>query len=196
MTRDEKEEVRRTIRALLETKTIEPVADGKYRLSNANRETFEGVVDMTPSGAFYVQVEGLDQDIYVSGRNNDHVLNGDRVKVVIIRPAKGEMHPEGEVVEIVAHPIKNMWVCWSYLTTTHSSMSITANFHTMCSFLCGSARGPKWSKSTGQNQRMARHHEKIRSGRLSMYSAHRVTTTPKCTPFWLNLTSHTPTPKR
>ena len=106
LTRDEKEEVRRTVRALLETKTIEPVADGKYRLSNANRETFEGVVDMTPSGAFYVQVEGLDQDIYVSGRNNDHVLNGDRVKVVIIRPAKGEMHPEGEVVEIVAHSDK------------------------------------------------------------------------------------------
>ena len=106
LTRDEKEEVRRTVRALLDTKTIEPVADGKYRLSNANRETFEGVVDMTPSGAFYVQVEGLDQDIYVSGRNNDHVLNGDRVKVGIIRPAKGEMHPEGEVVEIVAHSDK------------------------------------------------------------------------------------------
>lgn len=106
LTRDEKEEVRRTVRTLLETQTIEPVADGKYRLSNANRETFEGVVDMTPSGAFYVQVEGLDQDIYVSGRNNDHVLNGDRVKVIIIRPAKGEMHPEGEVVEIVAHSDK------------------------------------------------------------------------------------------
>lgn len=106
LTRDEKEEVRRTVRALLDTKTIEPVADGKYRLSNANRETFEGVVDMTPSGAFYVQVEGLEQDIYVSGRNNDHVLNGDRVKVVIIRPAKGEMHPEGEVVEVVAHSDK------------------------------------------------------------------------------------------
>ena len=79
LTRDEKEEVRRTVRALLETKTIEPVADGKYRLSNANRETFEGVVDMTPSGAFYVQVEGLDQDCLLYTSPSPRDISGSRM---------------------------------------------------------------------------------------------------------------------
>lgn len=69
MTRDEKDEVRSVVRSLLDERTIELVAEGKYRLSNAKRETFEGIVDMTSSGAFYVKVEGLDKDIYVNSRH-------------------------------------------------------------------------------------------------------------------------------
>ena len=106
MTRDEKDEVRSIVRSLLDEKMIELVAEGKYRLSNANRETFEGIVDMTSSGAFYVKVEGLDKDIYVNSRHAGHVLHGDRVKVAITRKAKKEMNPEGEVIAILEHSDK------------------------------------------------------------------------------------------
>ena len=101
-TRQEKDDVRAVVRALLESGTIELVAEGKYRLSRSSRPTFEGKVDMTSSGALYVIVDSLDSDIYVNPRNTAHAMHGDRVRVAILRKRKGSMsHPEGEVVEIL-----------------------------------------------------------------------------------------------
>ena len=107
MTRDEKDEVRSVVRSLLDERTIELVAEGKYRLSNAKRETFEGIVDMTSSGAFYVKVEGLDKRYLCK--------LAARRPCAARRPRKGsdhpqgkkkEMNPEGEVIEILEHSDK------------------------------------------------------------------------------------------
>lgn len=101
-TRQEKDDVRAVVRSLYESGTIELVAEGKYRLSRTSRPTLEGKVDMTSSGALYVIVEGLENDIYVSARNTAHAMHGDRVRVAVTRKRKGSMsNPEGEVVEIV-----------------------------------------------------------------------------------------------
>ena len=101
-TRQEKDDVRAVVRSLYESGTIELAAEGKYRLSRTSRPTLEGKVDMTSSGALYVIVEGLENDIYVNARNTAHAMHGDRVRVAITRKRKGSMNnPEGEVVEIV-----------------------------------------------------------------------------------------------
>ena len=157
MTRDEKDEVRSVVRSLLDERTIELVAEGKYRLSNAKRETFEGIVDMTSSGAFYVKVEGLDKDIYVNSRHAGHVLHGDRVKVAITRKAKKEMNPEGEVIEILEHSAKK-YVGVLELSESGQPQVPYRRIH--------SAARPEGSKrrskSAGTGHRMARYDEKSR----------------------------------
>lgn len=84
-TRDEKERVRGIVRDLAAEGVIEQVSEGKYRLSHSERETVEGTVDMTSSGALYVIVEGMDKDIYVNASRTSHALHGDRVRVAITR---------------------------------------------------------------------------------------------------------------
>ena len=105
-TRDEKERVRGIVRDLAAEGVIELVSEGKYRLSHSERETVEGTVDMTSSGALYVIVEGMDKDIYVNASRTSHALHGDRVRVAITRKGRTG-NPEGEVVEIVERSKKN-----------------------------------------------------------------------------------------
>ena len=105
-TRDEKERVRGIVRDLAAEGVIEQVSEGKYRLSHSERETVEGTVDMTSSGALYVIVEGMDKDIYVNASRTSHALHGDRVRVAITRKGRTG-NPEGEVVEIVERSKKN-----------------------------------------------------------------------------------------
>lgn len=163
MTRDEKDEVRSVVRSLLDERTIELVAEGKYRLSNAKRETFEGIVDMTSSGAFYVKVEGLDKDIYVNSRHAGHVLHGDRVKVAITRKAKKEMNPEGEVIEILEHSDKK-YVGVLELSDSFAFVKVDSRkFPTDVFIPLRDRREPKdGPKSAGTGHRMARHDEKSR----------------------------------
>lgn len=106
MTSEDKDEVRKIVRALLDDGVIVPVADGKYRLNQDSRTTMEGRVDMTSSGALYVIVEGQDKDIYVSARQAGHALHGDKVRVAITRRGRAG-NPEGEVVEILERSPKN-----------------------------------------------------------------------------------------
>ena len=105
-TRDEKERVRGIVRDLAAEGVIEQVSEGKYRLSHSERETVEGTVDMTSSGALYVIVEGMDKDIYVNASRTSHAVHGDRVRVAITRKGRTG-NPEGEVVEIVERSKKN-----------------------------------------------------------------------------------------
>ena len=99
-TREEKDRVRDGLRNLLQRGMISEVAEGRYSLNPSQRQTLEGMVDMTSSGALYVIVEGLDKDVYVSASRAGHALHGDRVKVAITRSGR-DGNPEGEVVEIV-----------------------------------------------------------------------------------------------
>ena len=79
---------------------VEECAREKYRLTHKHLPHFEGVADMTATGAIYVRVEGEEKDIFVNQRNTANALNGDRVEVVVMhRGRDGKM--EGEVTRIV-----------------------------------------------------------------------------------------------
>ena len=86
--------------AMVKEGVVVEALPGKYRLSTSQMPSYEGVVDLVPSGAAYVKVEGFDKDVYIDGRNTNHALQDDVVKLVVIR-RKRNGDPEGEITEIV-----------------------------------------------------------------------------------------------
>jgi ribonuclease R len=110
-----------TLRDLAKKKVIKEAGRGSYtmddRQSRANeplrgrdgepqKKTYAassyvtGIADMTSTGAAYVEVEGSDQDIYISARDAMNVMDGDTVKVRLKFNRKGKK-PEGIIEEIV-----------------------------------------------------------------------------------------------
>ncbi len=85
---------------LFDEGVVEECAREKYRLAPRHLPRFEGVADMTQSGAVYVRVEGQEQDIYVHQRNASTALDGDRVEVVVMQRGRSGQ-PEGEITAIV-----------------------------------------------------------------------------------------------
>lgn len=69
------------------------------------RKTYEGIVDMTKTGAGYVVCEGLESDVFVPAKHLMGAMNGDRVKVSVYFPSShrggNRRRPDGEVIEIV-----------------------------------------------------------------------------------------------
>ncbi len=57
-----------------------------------------GIADVTKTGSAYVEVEGMDKDIYIPNRAVHGAMGGDAVKV---RMTMFGRRPEGEIVEIV-----------------------------------------------------------------------------------------------
>ena len=85
---------------LFEQGVVEECSREKYRLTQKHLPHYEGVADMTSSGAVYVRIEGLEKDIFVNQRATANALDGDRVEVVVTyRGRDGRM--EGEVTRIV-----------------------------------------------------------------------------------------------
>ena len=79
---------------------VEECSREKYRLSQQHRPLYKGVASMTQSGAVYVEVEGLDEDIFVNPRNTANALDGDRVEVAVIHRGRDNRF-EGEITRII-----------------------------------------------------------------------------------------------
>ena len=62
---------------------------------------YEGVVDMSASGAMYVQCEGEVSDIFIHQRNTRNALDGDRVEVVVTHTSRNGAR-EGEITKILS----------------------------------------------------------------------------------------------
>ena len=67
--------------------------------SNSGK-VYEGLVDMTKSGAGYLVCDDLKEDVYIPARFMNGALNGDRVQFVV-RPMANRRRPEGEIKKIV-----------------------------------------------------------------------------------------------
>ncbi len=79
---------------------VEQCSKGKYKITAANLPSYEGIVDMMPSGAMFVVVDRLEKDIFVEPRLGFHALNGDKVRVVVVGNRRDGRY-EGEIVEIL-----------------------------------------------------------------------------------------------
>jgi ribonuclease R len=77
-----------------------PAVIGKVRTyGGRNVATYQGVVDLTRTGAAYVHVEGLDQDVYVPAPHTNTAMHRDVVLVrVLSRPG---VKPEGVIESVV-----------------------------------------------------------------------------------------------
>lgn len=84
---------------LVENDNLQSVQRGKYKLKS-RCGTISGTVEMQPQGFAYIVSEELEKPVLVSGRNLNHAMDGDKVKVQLYAIRK-KQQPEGEVVEIV-----------------------------------------------------------------------------------------------
>ncbi len=64
------------------------------------RRPIVGVVDMTRSGTAYIVSNDVNEDVFVSARNTNSALHGDKVRVEMWYP-RGRNKPEGEVREVL-----------------------------------------------------------------------------------------------
>ncbi|MEL6925365.1 MAG: ribonuclease R, partial [Bacteroidota bacterium] len=64
------------------------------------RQTYEGYVDMTRTGAAYIMVDNLEDDIYVAAKALNTALHGDKVEVRV-RHQRGRRKPDGEIVKVL-----------------------------------------------------------------------------------------------
>ncbi|MEZ5007552.1 MAG: ribonuclease R [Chitinophagales bacterium] len=98
---DKRSNIQQAIIELLEKEEIIIVPPGRMKLNKSQEITeYEGRIDITKSGAGYVIVDGLEQDIYVSSRNTKRAFDGDIVKVEKIMSSR-RSRTEGVVIEIV-----------------------------------------------------------------------------------------------
>jgi ribonuclease R len=90
---------------LTESGELVALEDFKFKLKRSATATgpkrlYEGYVDITRTGAAYIECEGEDDDIFVSAKNLGTALHGDLVQVAAWIP-RGRRRPEGEVIGIV-----------------------------------------------------------------------------------------------
>jgi len=79
---------------------IVEVYQGKYRSKAPAKVYITGTVDMTRMGYGFIRSDECDDDVFVSSKNLNTALHGDKVKVWLFAKRKGA-RPEGEVVEII-----------------------------------------------------------------------------------------------
>jgi len=93
------------------------VKDGKYKWDkNASVDQqskgfsgkeYIGVLDTIRSGAGYVAVEGLEDDVYVHEKNLKGAMDKDEVKIYVPK-IPGKRKPEGKVIEIVKRSVTHV----------------------------------------------------------------------------------------
>jgi ribonuclease R len=72
----------------------------KYISKTSDRVFITGTVDMTRMGYGFISSDDIEEDVFVSAKNLNSALHGDKVKVQLYAKRKGA-RPEGEVVEII-----------------------------------------------------------------------------------------------
>ncbi len=60
----------------------------------------QGIVDITRSGAGYIIVDGLENDVYVPAKHLMGAMNGDKVTIAV-STARGRRKPEGKVTKVL-----------------------------------------------------------------------------------------------
>ncbi|MCF8335021.1 MAG: ribonuclease R [Bacteroidales bacterium] len=88
-----------TLAELERTDYLEEVKKGKYQIK-LKTSILEGRIEFTSEGVGYLVSEGIDQEVYIFGRNLHHALPGDRVRVRLFAYHKNKAL-EGEVVKIL-----------------------------------------------------------------------------------------------
>ena len=77
---------------------LKAVSHGEFKL-DTDQSLLEGTIDMTARGAGFVNLGNDDKDIYISPNNTNQALDGDRVRISLIK--KGSGRQEGQVIEVI-----------------------------------------------------------------------------------------------
>ena len=132
-----KDSISYAIEQLVEDNKLIHLGDYKYGLRRqpggySPKSFHEGIVDMTRTGAGYIICDDRDEDVYVSARNMNSALNGDRVKIKAWVP-RGRQRAEGEVLEVLErareHFMGTLWLQGQYavVITDFESLDIVVH---------------------------------------------------------------------
>lgn len=95
----EKQHLIKVLSRLAADDSLIEVSPGKFAL-NKEKNTLVGTIDFTASGAAYVIVEGLENDIYIPKGQTKHALQNDLVQLMLHKTSKGRK-PEGSILKVI-----------------------------------------------------------------------------------------------
>lgn len=102
-----KDSILHAFEQLVDTGKVSALGEYKFKLkpqlpqqSNGGGKMIEGFVDMTRSGAAYIESDDLEDDVFVIAKNLNTALHGDRVLIRAWVP-RGRRRAEGQVVKVL-----------------------------------------------------------------------------------------------
>lgn len=99
--REQREELKQVMDALVEEGKITVSKRGKYTKGEARRLT--GVFQAHPRGFGFIVREGEEEDIFIPEENVSGAFQGDEVEFIITRRADGGHRTEGKVTKVLSH---------------------------------------------------------------------------------------------
>lgn len=100
--RDEREELRQLLEELLTEGKITVNSRGKYK--KPEETVLTGIYISNARGFGFVEVEGMDEDLFISEANSGGAFHRDTVEVRLI-PGKGGKRKEAEVTAVIGHSV-------------------------------------------------------------------------------------------
>ena len=107
--REEKEEFRRILQALVAEGRLQVSAQGKYGKPDDNR--LVGIYTGTARGFGFVEVEGRDDDLYIPEDKRGGAFHQDRVQVMLL-PGRQGKRQEACVVQVLERGLKQVVGTW------------------------------------------------------------------------------------
>ncbi len=104
--REGRREVLYILRSFVEQGLIEETDRGKFHLAAKELPAIVGRVVMTKSGAIFVECDGREKDVHISGYQSMQALHGDLVEVIVTHKTHRGRSDEGEIVRIVERNLK------------------------------------------------------------------------------------------
>lgn len=101
--KEQKQELKEVLEALVSDGKIEQTAKGKY-IKSEGGQFLTGVLTGNPRGFGFVTVEGQEEDIFIPGDSLNGALHQD-VVAVALNPSSTGKRREGSIVKIVSHGI-------------------------------------------------------------------------------------------
>lgn len=103
--RENREELREVLDALVLEGKIELTAKGKYRKASA--KFLEGTFIAHPRGFGFVEVDGREADLFIPEEATAGAMHRDTVSVAVLQSREGKRQ-EGRIVKILEHGIKEL----------------------------------------------------------------------------------------
>lgn len=100
--KENREELRKVLDALVLEGKVELSAKGKYRKAKA--KFVEGIYEANARGFGFVRVEGWTEDIFIPEDQSGNAMHLDRVQVAVLQTREGK-RPEGSIVKILERGI-------------------------------------------------------------------------------------------
>lgn len=96
---EERSELKKILKELMEEGYIDCTAKGKYR--KLDQKAVEGIFESTTRGFGFVRVEGMEGDIFIPSERINGALYHDRVLVSVDVEARGDKRAEGTVLKVL-----------------------------------------------------------------------------------------------